>query len=416
MRNLAVLTILIVLLSVITVSAVTAEELFDYEYYKGSGLVTACGMKLLLIDEPAGNVPPLERAKIVAERLNSILYTGYVYPDNFRVGYYNGQVVLEHIIPGSAPTLIATVDSNLARKFQGARGSRTTLAYWWLSLLKDNLLLIQGEEPVYTAPYGTGYIFERIYMKAIKNPKYQGGPIPVSVIKDAIETLAQEDIHFQYDFERLYTSVPGNFTLSSASDLDNANYSPAYLEGPSFASRGPSIPGPGFQEETTYATNDVYVPPPQQPYYAPPPEPEVTYTDDSSVSYSPPAPEEPVYYEDSTYYYEPYYEPSPSTDLPADSPQPLPTDYDYLLKKLNMTSSSGGKFSTYVDEALSKDISLIKYRIMDFNENEIDSMVTSSYPFICELEQTPDAKFLEVDVFYKDGEQESMIYKLFPSH
>lgn len=416
LKKLVLFIVLSLFFSMLTVS-LRAESFFDYEKkYDGSALVTTCGMNLLLISDKAGNLAPVERAKVVAERLNYLFQTGNVSADALRVGYYNGQVVLEYLLPGSQPYLIVTVDSNIAKRFHGADGSRTTLAYWWLAMLRDHMLLAEGREPLYTVPYGTGYVFERIYMEAVKDPRYNGGPISMPVLMDAITNLNRNDPGFKSDFERLYSSVPSDFTLSSANNIDTTlvSYTTNYASGPSFYSSGDgtTVPGPAFDEANyVYNTSPIPYPVPTAPPQ-PPPQAYTPPEDDSSVSYTETTSypqEEPVYYEDyndySDYNDTSYY---PPPDLPEDAPQSLPPDF--LVKNLKITPN--GTYNNYLSGSEQEDILKINYVIMDSNKEIIDSEETTEHPFECNLKESSDASFLEVNITYKDGYVSSILYQL----
>jgi len=426
--------------------AVRGEEYFNYEYRNGSGLVTACGMSLLLIPEGAGQLNSVERAKVISERLNYLFETGKLSPDSLRVGYDKGEVVLELDYAGH-PYLIATVDSNMARKFRGTNGSRTTLAYWWLSLLKDNLLIAESQQPRYSVSYGSGYVLERIYIKAMKDRDFEEGPLSISVVKNAINDLSEEDPNFLTDLERLYTAVPADFTLASASKLDKLdkgksnnfvyNNSLTNLPGPLFTefpyyneqsyTTKPSVPGPGFNE---YASTTKV----EMPYNYPTPKPtpkntdtkvskkdkktsdkgNVSYTEPSKPVKTPAPVKTPLPYTEPTYYepayYEPtYYEPVPPPSFPKDSPQTLPPGF--LLQNLQFTPES--IFNKYLNGNSPKDsISQVEYSLMNSRKEPLTTEIVTTYPFKCNLTNRKGAKYLRVNVDYKNGKNSSVIYKI----
>ncbi|MEQ8222732.1 MAG: hypothetical protein ABRQ37_10555, partial [Candidatus Eremiobacterota bacterium] len=304
----------ILLLLLCSFSIAKGEDYFDYKYYDGKGLVTFSGMTLISITDKAGKLTPYDRAKIISDRLNYLLNSGKNSPESFVVGYNGGEVVIQSVDPSGKNTIV-TVDGTMAKKFRGANGSRTTLAYWWLSLLRDNLLMTQGLQPRYAVPYGKGYALERIYMKAIEHSDYEGGPISPSILQDTVRELSYNDPAFINDINQLYTSIPKEFTLASASSIDkDLSYN--------YSTDKPSVPGPDFNENRYYASTIEYPAPTPKPTpkvsvsYSE--KPKVTPKPTPKVTYVPPPKKTPEPYYEETYsptYYEP---PVPSVpDFPS---------------------------------------------------------------------------------------------------
>jgi len=387
-------------------SAAKGENYFDYKYYDGKGLVTFSGMSLISITDKAGNLTPYERARVISDRLNYLMESGKNSPESFIVSYEKGQVVLQSVEP-SGKNIIVTVDSNMARKFRGAKGSRTTLAYWWLSLLRDNLLITQGLQPRYAVPYGHGYALERIYMKALENSDYEGGPISPSILEDTVSKLSYDDPGFINDLEQLYTSIPKEFTLASVNNIDK-NLSNNYSN--NYSNEHPSVPGPDFNENRYYASTLEYPSPTPRPApkvsvsYSE--KPKVTPKPTPKVTYVPPKPE--PYYEQT--YYPTSYEPQvPSIpDFPSDAPQTLPPNM--RMKNLHITSD--GLFNTSFEGNSDDPVSQVHYIILNSSKKELQSETVTDYPFRCNLKKQSDAKFFEVKIYYKNGKSSSTVYKL----
>ncbi len=395
---------LILLLLLCSFSVATGEDYFDYKYYDGKGLVTFSGMTLMSITDKAGKLTPYDRAKIIADRLNYLLNSGKNSPESFVVGYNGGEVVIQSVDPSGKNTIV-TVDGNMAKKFRGANGSRTTLAYWWLSLLRDNLLITQGLQPRYAVPYGKGYALERIYMKAIEHSDYEGGPISPSILQDTVRELSYNDPAFISDINQLYTSIPKEFTLASASSIDKDF---------SYSTDKPSVPGPAFNENRYYASTIEYpaptpVPAPkvsvsysEKPKVTPKPTPKST----PKVTYVPPPRNTPEPYYEETYsptYYEPPVLSVP--DFPSDAPQTLPPN-------MRMKITSDGLFSTSLSEKSDNSISQVHYILLNASKEELQSETVTNFPFKCNLKRQPDAKFFQVKIDYKNGRSSSIVYKL----
>ncbi|MEQ8171875.1 MAG: hypothetical protein ABRQ38_23490 [Candidatus Eremiobacterota bacterium] len=395
---------LILLLLLCSFSIAKGEDYFDYKYYDGKGLVTFSGMTLISITDKAGKLTPYDRAKIIADRLNYLLNSGKNSPESFVVGYNGGEVVIQSVDPSGKNTIV-TVDGNMAKKFRGANGSRTTLAYWWLSLLRDNLLITQGLQPRYAVPYGKGYALERIYMKAIEHSDYEGGPISPSILQDTVRELSYNDPAFINDINQLYTSIPKEFTLASANSIDKDF---------SYSTDKPSVPGPAFNENRYYASTIEYpaptpVPAPkvsvsysEKPKVTPKPTPKST----PKVTYVPPPRSTPEPYYEETYsptYYEPPVFSVP--DFPSDAPQTLPPN-------MRMKITSDGLFSTSLSEKSDNSISQVHYILLNASKEELQSETVTNFPFKCNLKRQLDAKFFQVKIDYKNGRSSSTVYKL----
>ncbi|MEQ8187353.1 MAG: hypothetical protein ABRQ39_05220 [Candidatus Eremiobacterota bacterium] len=402
------LTCLVILLLVCSFSVAKGEDYFDYKYYDGRGLVTFSGMTLMSITDKAGKLTPYDRAKVIADRLNYLLNSGKNSPESFIVGYNSGEVVIQSVDP-SGKNIIVTVDGNMAKKFRGAGGSRTTLAYWWLSLLRDNLLITQGLQPRYAVPYGKGYALERIYMKAIEHSDYEGGPISPSILQDTVRELSYNDPAFINDINQLYTSIPAEFNLASASSIDkDLSYN--------YSTDKPSVPGPGFNETRYYASTIEYPEPTPKPTpkvsvsYSE--KPKVTPKPTPKVTYVPPPKKTPEPYYEETYtpYTPTYYEPPVLSvpDFPSDAPQTLPPN----MRLNNLKITSDGLFSTSFDGKSDNSISQVHYILMNSSNEQLQSETVTAYPFKCNLKKQSEAKFFQVKIDYKNGKSSSTVYKL----
>lgn len=152
---------------------------FDWEQDQatGGGLVTMDGNVLFEIREPAGGWQPIERAEIVAGRLER-LYP-WIKPGNVRVGRMNHETVVELLAPkAGAPRgrpaqlgrfLIVTVDEATAKEL---RKTKWLLAHWWRDLFRDYIRIAHGRKPSVTYRF-SGAV--RQYWDANVNTGFQGG-------------------------------------------------------------------------------------------------------------------------------------------------------------------------------------------------------------------------------------------------
>lgn len=119
------------------------------------GVVTMDEKTLFEIREPAGGWTPIQRAELVAGRLNR-LYP-WTKADNVHVGKMNNETVVELIAPkgglrGDGGTamgefLIVTVDEATARDLGK---TKWLLAHWWRDLFRDYVYIAQGHKPMVT--------------------------------------------------------------------------------------------------------------------------------------------------------------------------------------------------------------------------------------------------------------------------
>jgi len=161
------------------IAALSADQpQFDWERDRatGGGLVTMDGKILFEIREPAGGWQPIERAEIIAGRLDR-LYP-WIKPGSVRVGRMNHETVVELLAPkATAPRsrpaqlghfLIVTVDEATAKELGK---TKWLLAHWWRDLFRDYIRIAHGRKPSVTYRFSRAV---RRYWDANVNTGFRG--------------------------------------------------------------------------------------------------------------------------------------------------------------------------------------------------------------------------------------------------
>jgi hypothetical protein len=185
---------------VVPAAAFAARPHFDWDEdaSNGGGLVRMDGKILFEIREPAGGWQPVERAEIVAGRLER-LYP-WIKPDKVRVGKMNNETVVEVIAPKSGSRgqmghyLIVTVDEATARDLGK---TKWLLAHWWRDLFRDYVRIAQGRKPTATYRFSRAV---RQYWDASQQTDYDG--------RRALEAMPAPAAA---ELEHQYKAVPGAY-------------------------------------------------------------------------------------------------------------------------------------------------------------------------------------------------------------
>ena len=128
------------------------------------GIVRAHYETLFEITTGAGGYTPLERAQIIAKRLDGILDAGQdLDPVLFAIDRVRGMMCVVQRRQASGEDgaqVIVTIERGLARSY-GV--SPTVLAEWWLALLRDHMLLAIAQPPRYLIDTHLGEVFTTVH-------------------------------------------------------------------------------------------------------------------------------------------------------------------------------------------------------------------------------------------------------------
>lgn len=196
-------------LTPLLLAASLLAEPFDSRLFRmeggGGAAVTCNGVDLFRLSSGGGGYTAVQRAAIIARRLNEIMGEQDITPTAFKTGTSKGEVVLQYqSSSGQAPEVLLTVDHQTARTAIGAHGSRERLAAWWLALLRDHICLILGKEPVFTAAVPVGAVFG----KAHGELDTMGGRPTTEAITEALRSLTPQEIG---ELSGAAGSVPSDF-------------------------------------------------------------------------------------------------------------------------------------------------------------------------------------------------------------
>lgn len=150
---------------------------------KTFGVVTSFGAHLFVISRPSGGYSVVQRAQIVAGRLNALVKSRELSPSNIDSGVVNGQQAVYFKNRDGLKEPVVTADPFVA---EDTKVESATLAAWWAALLKDHLSIVTGVRPRYTTGTETGRIFERIF----EITKGQTGP---AARKRLVAELSRQD-------------------------------------------------------------------------------------------------------------------------------------------------------------------------------------------------------------------------------
>ena len=185
------------------------------------GTVFANGIPVFIITTPQGDLTPSQRAERAADRLRSMMdntdgHRG-ISPDNIvAMNTARGETVLAYrrrTQRGDEPEpndVIVNVDDGTARTYAGV--SRMALAAWWRDLLRDQLRLSQGREPVSTYDTPVGKVMDRVYQQTGENRG--GGTVAPADVKKAIDDLPRADRRVLYGAWRSVPNSRRNLALA----------------------------------------------------------------------------------------------------------------------------------------------------------------------------------------------------------
>lgn len=165
-------------------------------------LVSNQGIPLIQQTQTAGGLTPVERAEVVAQRLNDLSATDTLQAELILVRLVDNTatVFASPLSNGGFGQVLATVDGKTAAQF-GFENEPGLLAFWWRDVLRDHVLIISGKPPIYTTPYAQP--MQRLYGLC----RSQGVPTP-KTIENALSQLspAEKDA-----LQSLYINVPSNY-------------------------------------------------------------------------------------------------------------------------------------------------------------------------------------------------------------
>lgn len=176
-----------------------------HEHFVASGsLITDHGLPLIAETQTFQWVPE-ERARRVTARLNMIAASHELNAASVTMRRVNGYPTVfyyHHHGLGSEGHILATIDPLTASQF-GHEDNAEALAYWWRDVLKDHLLLIEGEAPRYTTRYTPNLQRLHEHLQGIR------AGVPSHSSFDLV--LSQLSLQERTDLRNLYRNVPVNY-------------------------------------------------------------------------------------------------------------------------------------------------------------------------------------------------------------
>lgn len=131
---------------------------------KGKAVVVLANIPCFTVIGSLGGLSPLERAEVIADRLNRLVKEPEIGVEYLVVSIEKGTIAIlyqekERRIP------LITVDAKTAKSLSGSHKSRIRLAQWWTALLRDMFLLLRNQPPFYTTQTSFGRLLKEVYQK-----------------------------------------------------------------------------------------------------------------------------------------------------------------------------------------------------------------------------------------------------------
>ncbi len=131
---------------------------------RGKAVITLADIPCFTVIGSLGGLNPLERAEVIADRLNRLAKEPEIKVENFVPSVEKGTIVVLYQ-EGEKSISLLTVDAKTARSVSGSHKSRIRLAQWWTALLRDMFLLLRNQPPFYTTQTSFGQLLQEAYQR-----------------------------------------------------------------------------------------------------------------------------------------------------------------------------------------------------------------------------------------------------------